>query len=162
MTPEHLGVWPRSSLLRSRASPLVLYAVCAAFLFGGAELISTLTRLPDEGLDDLARTNPFFIGGLLFVVLSGEALLLTAAPIEIAQRLWRQPLVGALIGILIYAVGMHWSKGWEGILLTGWIALVIAAAYLLQRRTSRMLAVLQALGLKWAFAAFALFTIFSP
>lgn len=140
----------------------MLYAVCAAFLFGGAELISTLTRLPDEGLDDLARTNLFFIGGLLFVVLSGEALLLTAVPIEIAQRLWHQPLVGALIGILIYAVGMHWSKGWEGILLTGWIALVIAAAYLLQRRTSRMLAVLQALGLKWAFAAFALFTIFSP
>lgn len=49
----------------------------------------------------------------MFVVLSGEALLLTVAPIEIARRLWRQPLIGALIGIQVYAVGMHWSKGWK-------------------------------------------------
>ncbi|MEN5361917.1 hypothetical protein [Brevundimonas intermedia] len=139
----------------------MLYAVFVAFLFGGAELISTLTGLPDDGLDNLSGTNPFFLGGLMFVVLSGEALLLTVAPIEIARRLWRQPLIGALIGILVYAVGIHWSKGWQSILLTGWIALVIAAAYLLQLRTSRWLAVLQALGLKWAFAAFALFTIFN-
>jgi hypothetical protein len=162
MTPKKLEAWSRSSLLRSRAVPLVLYAVSVTFLFGGAELISTLTKLPPEGLDDLAGTNPFFLGAVMFVVLSGEALLLTVAPIEITRRLWRQPLVGALIGILIYAVGIHWSKGWQGMLLTGWIALVIAVAYLVQRRSSRWLAVLQALGLKWAFAAFALFMIFSP
>lgn len=153
--------WTRSSLLESRAGPFLLYAVCVALLFGGAELISVLTKLPDEGLGNLAGVNPLFLGAVMFVVLSGEALLLTVAPIEITRRLWRQPLIGALIGILIYAVGMHWSEGWEGSLLTGWIASVIAIAYLVQRRTSRRLAILQALGLKWAFAAFAFGTILS-
>ena len=141
MTLNKLEAWTRSSL-RSRAAPLALYAISVALLFGGAELISTLTKIPDEGLEDHADTNPFFIGAVMFVVLSGEAMLLTVAPIEIMRRLWRQPLIGALIGILIYSLGIHWSKGWEAILLTGWIALVIAVAYLVQSRTSRWMAVL--------------------
>lgn len=161
MALKKLGAWTYSSLPESRAGPLVLYAVCVALLFGGAEIISVLGKLPDEGMGNLADANPVLLGAVMFVVLSGEALLLTVAPIEITRRLWRQPLIGALIGILIYAVGMHWSKGWESILLTGWIASVIAIAYLVQRRTSRWLAILQALGLKWAFAAFAFFTILS-
>lgn len=161
MTLNKLEAWGRSSL-RSRVAPLALYGISVALLFGGADLISTLAKLPDESLDDLAGTSPWFLGAVMFVVLSGEALLLTVAPIEIMRRLRSQPLIGALIGILIYSVGIHWVKGWEAMLLTGWIALVIAVAYLVQSRTSRWMAVFQALGLKWAFAAFALFTIFSP
>lgn len=148
-----------AATMEAKGAPLALFATSAALLFGGAALLESLFPGPDDPLDQLKAVNPHFLALLGYVVLSGEALVFTVAPIEIARRFWRSSPGGAALGILLYGPVLHGSKGLEGVLISTWIALVIAAAYVLQRQTSVKLAVFQALSLKWAFWTSALVTI---
>lgn len=140
-----------------RSVPLWLYfPVAALLLWCGLALMSAFMGDPSSAeaeRADVLRQAPVWV---LFLVPIGEALLWTVAFIEVAGY-FRAAAVGAIAGVAAYSLLMH--SGFWGILVSAWIGAVLNACYMLMRNRSRLAAVANTIALRWAFVAYAYFTV---
>ena len=66
---------------------------------------------------------------------------------------------GALVGVLAYSVLYHWSKGPSGIVISGWVIVVINCMYLAMRAHSVKVAFAFVVLLRWVFVAVAVLLV---
>lgn len=128
----------------------------ALALIAGMVLIGILLPQPAGSADKLTEISPGTLVARGYLVMALEAIGYTIAPIEIARRLWRRPLFGAVAGAAIYVIGVHWDNGWRGLAAATWIVVIVSGGYLLERATSLPWAAALAISLKFAFWTFAL------
>jgi len=138
------------------------FPIGLALLFGGLSVIATVLPMP-EGIDpkvELLRTAPLWIVVPVFVLISaGEGLLWTVAFTEGFARVFRAPVAGAVCGVIGYGVLFHFAGGLLAIAPSTWIGTVLGCLYLAMRERSRWKAILNTVCLRWAFAAYAFYTI---
>lgn len=137
--------------------PLWLYFPIAAFLlWAGLAIMSGLLNDPlDAARAELLRQAPIWV---LVLVPLGEALLWTVAFIE-AGAYFHAAAIGAVFGVAAYSLLFHWSFGLWGIVVSSWIGGILNASYVLMRKRSRLAAAANAIALRWAFIAYAYYTI---
>jgi len=146
-------------LKRGMPSPLRFLCLLlsgAVALIAGLVLIGILVPQPAGRADKLMGISPGTLVARGYLVMALEAIAYTMAPIEIARRLWKRPLLGAVAGAAIYVIGIHWDNGWRGLAAATWIVVIVSGGYLLERTRSLPWATALAISLKFAFWTFAL------
>jgi hypothetical protein len=120
------------------------------------DLFSPTSFNPPESVNALG-TAPLWLVALVDVLVATvEAALWTMLLIEISAAAIGRPLIGGVIGVLGYSIGFHYSSGFLAIIASAWIAVVLAAVYLLLRARSRVLAFIYIAALRWLFVAYAI------
>lgn len=137
--------------------PLWAYFPSAALLLWvGLALMSPLMgskTAVDAERAELLQQAPVWV---LILVPVGEALLWTVAFVEVAAY-FRAAAFGAIAGVAAYSLVTH--SGFWGIVVSAWIGAVLNTCYILMRGRSRPAAIANAIGLRWAFIAYAYFTV---
>ena len=145
--------------IRLRLAAEFLLAVIA--LFGGLLILALLLPADPAPLLDptLLALQSAPLPWLLVVATFApviEAFVFSFLFIEGAARTRLGIHVGALIGAFVYSVPYHWSKGLSGIIVSGWLIIVINSMYLAMRAHSARIAFAGVVMLRWLYVTVAI------
>ncbi len=149
--PHRITRLLRPSYVRS----MLVFALAALLLLSGIVLLGAASPGAAPDVDTLTQA-PAVLAAIGFALMTLEAVVFTILPIEATRRLWRRPVLGAVIGAAAYGPLIHWDNGWLGLATSIWIVAVVSGAYLIERPSSLARAICQAVGLKLLFWIFAL------
>ena len=138
------------------------FPIGLVLLSAGLSLIDAILPMP-EGPDfksELFRTTSLWIlVPAAVLVPAGEGLLWTVFFTEGFARVFRAPVMGAVVGVIGYGVIFHFAGGELAIAASTWIGTVLASLYLVMRERSRWKAILNTVCLRWAFMLYVYFTL---
>jgi hypothetical protein len=147
--------------IRLRLTVQFLGAVVA--LFGGVFFLALLR--PDDPISGRSLADALgsdSLPGLLVNTILGplaEAFVFSFMFIEGAPLTGLGVRAGALAGVVAYSVLYHWSKGPWGIVISGWVIVVINCMYLAMRVHSVKIAFAGVVLLRWLFVGVAVLLV---